>query len=100
MVGCGHSLERRGEGGVQREWIMHLELSRPGTTVPDVYPQEARRYRGRNDGTTPVPSRGTTVPPMYPQEVRRYHPCTLKGYDGTTLVPGGGALVKSLLFLC
>ena len=69
---------------------MHLELSRAGTTVPYVYPQEVRRYRGRYDGTTPVPSGGTTVPPvpsggttvppLYPQEVRRYHPCTWRWY--------------------
>ena len=85
-------------GGVRREWIMHLELSRAGTTVPYVYPQEVRRYRGRYDGTTPVPSGGTTVPPLYPQEVRRCHPCTLRRYDGTTLVPGGGTLVKFLSF--
>ena len=59
---------------------MHLELSRTGTTVPHVYPQEVRRYHPctlrRYDGTTLVPSRGTTVPPLYPQEVRQYHPCT------------------------
>ena len=41
---------------------------------------------------------GTTVPYLYPQEVRRYHPCTLRRYDGTTLVPGGGTLVKFLFF--
>ena len=77
---------------------MHLELSRPNTTVPYVYPQEVRRYRGRYHSTTPVPSGGTTVPPLYPQEVRRYHPCTLRRYDSTTLVPGGGTLVKFLSF--
>ena len=59
---------------------MHLELSRAGTTVPYLYPQEVRRYRGRYDGTTPVPSGGTTVPPLYPQEVQRYHPCTWRWY--------------------
>ena len=82
MVGCGHSLECRGGGeGFRREWIMHLELSRASTTAPYLYPQEELlRYRGRYDGTTPVPSRGTTVPPLHPQEVRRYHPCTWRCY--------------------
>ena len=72
---------------------MHFKLSRASTMVPYVYPQEVRRYRGRHDGTTPVPSGGTTVPPLYPQEVRRCHPCTLRRYDGTTPVPSGGTTV-------
>ena len=61
----------RGGGGwvFQREWIMHLELGRTGTTVPHLYPQEVWRYHGRYDGTTPVPSGGTTVPPLYPEVV-------------------------------
>ena len=80
VVGCGHSLECRGRGGVRRECIMHLELSRAGTTVPHLYPQEVRRYHGRYGGTTPAPSGGTTAPPLYSQEVRWYHLCTWRWY--------------------
>ena len=85
MVGCGHSLECRGGGGVRREWIMHLELCRTGTTVPYVY---LRRYGGTVGGAT--------VPPLYPHEVRRYHLCTLRRYDGATPVPSGGTTVPPL----
>ena len=73
-----------GGGGVRREWIMHLELSRAGTTVPCTL----RRYGGT--------AGGTTVPPLYPQEVRRYHPCTLRRYDGATPVPSRGTPVPPL----
>ena len=51
---------------------MHLELSRTSTTVPKLHPQEVRAVT---------------------REVRQYHPCTLRRYDGTTLVPGGGTLL-------
>ena len=57
--------------------MMHLELSRAGTTVPHLYLQEVWKY--------------------LPREVRRYHSCTSRRYDGTTLVPGGGTPVKSHL---
>ena len=60
-------------GGVRREWIMHLELSRAGSTVPRYHICALRRYGGtknRYDGTTPVLSGGTTVPPLYPEVVR------------------------------
>ena len=49
---------------------MRLELSRAGTMVPHLYPQEVRRHHGRYNGTTPVPSGGTMVPPLYPEVVR------------------------------
>ena len=73
MVGCGHSLECRGGGGV----------SEGVDNAP-------RAESSKHDGTTLVPSGGTEVP----LEVRRYHLCTLRRYDGTTLVPGGGTPAK------
>ena len=87
MVGCGHSLEWRGGGGFR------IVDNAPGA--------ESSKHDGTicvPSGGTAVPQGGTTVPPLYPQEVRRYHPCTFRTYDSTTLVPGGGTLVKFLSF--
>ena len=78
MVGCGHSLECRAR----------VRVSEGMDNAPRAEPSE--QY-----STILVPSAGTAVP----RELRRYHPCTFRRYDGTTLVPGGGTLVKLWSFL-
>ena len=73
LVGCGHRLECRGGGG-DSSWVE--QARRYHICTLRIY----GGYRGRYDGTTPVPSRGTTVPPLYAQEVRRYPLCTWRWY--------------------